>query len=200
MLTNGNKQGQNYNSNQVWLKEKLLQQPIQPPSDHTSVVYLLHPLDEDAPNLLVFFFLLSNNSLYIGTYIIVHLLAVANIKVRSRFISYLSIKAAQRLDQVCGPAYMKDWRGTALLPFADAIIETQQVGKTFWVLKCWECCSLLWALLKMTWFLIKSSWNNFMSICTVTLCTWVGWTWDTSHGKLQSNVVFNSTLAIASRD
>lgn len=45
------------------------------------------------------------------------------------WVSHLSFKAAQRLDQVGGPAHMKDWRGTALLPFTDAIIEAQQVGE-----------------------------------------------------------------------
>lgn len=147
---------------------------------------------------------LLNNSLYIGTIWLYICWLWPSLRLEADLfrVSYLSIKAAQRLDQVCGPAYMKDWRGAALLPFADAIIETQQVGKTFWVLKCWECCSLLWALLKMTRFLIKSSWNNkcpFVHMHSYSVHQ-SGVTWHTSHGKPQSNVLFNSTLAITSRE
>lgn len=49
--------------------------------------------------------------------------------------SHLSLKTAQGLHKESGPAYMQHWCGTALLPFADAIIESQQVGKALWVLE-----------------------------------------------------------------
>lgn len=51
-------------------------------------------------------------------------------------VHHLCIKAAQGLDQVGGPAHVEDRCGTALLPFTDAVIEAQQVGKAFWVLEC----------------------------------------------------------------
>lgn len=47
---------------------------------------------------------------------------------------YLSIEAAERLNQEGGPAYVKHRCGTSLFPFTDPIIETQQVRKAFWVL------------------------------------------------------------------
>lgn len=62
-------------------------------------------------------------------------------------LSHLSIKAAQGLNQVGGPAHMQDWCGTALFPFADTIIKAQQVGKAFWILECWESCCLFGLLL-----------------------------------------------------
>lgn len=46
-----------------------------------------------------------------------------------------SFEATQGLDQVSRPAHMKHRCGAALLPFADAVIETKQVGKAFWVLQ-----------------------------------------------------------------
>lgn len=64
--------------------------------------------------------------------------------------SHLGIEAAQWLDQVGGPAHVKDGRGAALLPLADAVVEAEQVGKTFRVLKCGERCGLLRELLQTT--------------------------------------------------
>lgn len=48
---------------------------------------------------------------------------------------YLCVKTTEGLDQVGGPANMKDRGGATLLPLTDAVIETQQVGKAFWVLE-----------------------------------------------------------------
>ena len=56
---------------------------------------------------------------------------------------YLSIEAAKGLDQVGGPAHVQDRGRAPLLPLADAIVETQQVSKAFWVLEGGESVSLL---------------------------------------------------------
>lgn len=62
--------------------------------------------------------------------------------------THLGIKATQRLDKVCGPAHMKDRRGTPLLPLADAVIKTQQMGKALGVLQCRDSRCLLGLILQ----------------------------------------------------
>lgn len=47
---------------------------------------------------------------------------------------YLCFKSTEGLNEVGGPAYMKNRCGTSLLPLTDSVIETQQVCKAFWVL------------------------------------------------------------------
>lgn len=49
-------------------------------------------------------------------------------------LNYLSIEATEGLNQEGGPTYVKYRCGTALFPFTDSIIETQQVCKAYWVL------------------------------------------------------------------
>lgn len=48
---------------------------------------------------------------------------------------HLSLEAAQGLHKEGGPAHVQHRRGAALLPFADAIVESQQVGKALRVLE-----------------------------------------------------------------
>lgn len=65
-------------------------------------------------------------------------------------LSHLGVEAAQRLDQVGGPAHVEDGGGAALLPLADAVVKAEQVGETFRVLKCGERRGLLGELLETT--------------------------------------------------